>query len=278
MASSASAQGKATANQARTSAPLEVGMRIGLAAYALVHLLIAGIALQVAWSSGGGQADTDGALRAVADEPLGTTLLWAVVVGMVALVIWQLLDAAVGHTKHDGMTRVRKRVGSAGKAVVYGVLAYQAGSIAAGSSSGGGSRSEESTTAKIMNLTGGQLLVGAIGVAVVGVGVALAVKGVTCRFTDDLRGPATSGTSGSVVLTLGQVGYVAKGIALAVVGGLFVWAAATHDPDKAGGLDEALKTLLEQPFGSWLLSVVALGIAAFGVYCIAWARWPDPTS
>ena len=31
-------------------------------------------------------------------------------------------------------------------------------------------------------------------------------------------------------------------------------------------------------FGAWLLTAVALGIAAFGVYCIAWARWPDPTN
>lgn len=252
-------------------------MRVGLVAYAVVHLLVAGIALQIAWSSEGGKADSSGALRALADEPLGTALLWIVALGMVALMLWQLLEAAVGHTKRDGLHRVRKRVSSVGKAVIYGVLAFQAGSIAAGSGGGGGN-TEESTTAKIMSMTGGQVLVGAIGLAVVAVGVGLVVKGITCRFTEDLSSAATTGRSGGVVLTLGQVGYVAKGIALGVVGGLFVWAAATHDPKKAGGLDEALKTLLEQPFGSWLLSAVALGIAAFGVYCVAWARWPDATS
>jgi hypothetical protein len=125
------------------------------------------------------------------------------------------------------------------------VLGYQAVTIATGSGGGGGS-SEDSLTARLMNMTGGQLLVGALGLAIIGVGVALAVKGVTCKFTKDLQPEATSGKTGGTVLTLGQLGYVAKGISLAVIGGLFVWAAATHDAGKAGGLDEALKTLLER--------------------------------
>ena len=69
-----------------------------------------------------------------------------------------------------------------------------------------------------------------------------------------------------------------KGLAPSIIGGLFVWAAATHDADKAGGPDEALKTLLEQPFSAWLLTAVALGIAAFGIYSVVRARWPDPSN
>lgn len=277
MTSPATSQGKATAQEAQASKTLEVGMRLGLAAYALVHLLIAWTALQVAWSDDARSADSTGALRTLGDDTIGTVLLWAVAVGMVALVIWQLLDAAIGHTRHDGFTRIRKRVTSAGRAVIYGVLGYQAVTIATGSG-GGGSSSEDSLTARLMSMTGGQLLVGALGLGIIGVGLALAVKGATCKFTKDLQGAATSGRTGDAVLTLGQVGYIAKGIALGVIGGLFVWAAATHNANRAGGLDEALKTLLEQPFGAWLLSAVALGIAAFGVYCIAWARWPDPSN
>ena len=252
-------------------------MRLGLAAYALVHLLIAWIALQVAWTTDSGSADSTGALRTLGDSSFGTALLWAVAVGMAALVCWQILDAAIGHTRHDGFTRIRKRVTSAGRAVIYGLLGYQAVTIATGSGSGGGN-TEDSLTARLMNATGGQWLVGAVAVAIIGIGVALAIKGASCRFTKDLQPAATSGRTGGTVVTVGQLGYIAKGVALAIIGGLFVWAAATHDAQKAGGLDEALKTLLDQPFGAWLLTVVALGIAAFGVYCIAWARWPDPTN
>jgi hypothetical protein len=38
-------------------------------------------------------------------------------------------------------------------------------------------------------------------------------------------------------------------------------------------MDAALMTIRDQPFGIVLLLVVALGIACFGVYCFAWARF-----
>ena len=61
---------------------------------------------------------------------------------------------------------------------------------------------------------------------------------------------------------------------LGVLGILVVIAAVTHDPQQAGGLDEALKTLTELPFGVVLLGVVAVGLIAYGVFCFARARWP----
>ena len=74
------------------------------------------------------------------------------------------------------------------------------------------------------------------------------------------------------VIILGTVGWVAKGIALVLIGLLFGWAAIRHDPKKAGGLDAALGTLRDQPFGPVLLLAMAAGFAAFGVYCFVWSR------
>ena len=71
---------------------------------------------------------------------------------------------------------------------------------------------------------------------------------------------------------LGTVGYCAKGVALGIIGVLFIWAAISYDPEKAGGMDAALSTLRDQPFGTVLLVIMALGFAGFGVYCFVWAR------
>jgi len=102
---------------------------------------------------------------------------------------------------------------------------------------------------------------------VIGIGIAQIVKGVKQSFTEDLdRGTPPA------VRRLGTVGYCAKGIALAIIGGLFVWAAITYDPDKAGGMDAALSTIRGQPFGSVLLTIMAVGIACFGIYCFFWAK------
>jgi hypothetical protein len=76
---------------------------------------------------------------------------------------------------------------------------------------------------------------------------------------------------------LGQVGYPAKGVAIALVGVLLGWAAISFDPAKATGLDGALRTVLDAPFGKWLLTLVALGIAAYGVFLFFRARFPQRT-
>jgi hypothetical protein len=49
-------------------------------------------------------------------------------------------------------------------------------------------------------------------------------------------------------------------------------AAIRSNLGEAGGLDAALRTLAGQPFGTVLLIAVAIGLAAFGVYCFAAAR------
>lgn len=261
------------AGEVRNSKALEQGIRVGLVSYGVVHLLIGWLALQLAWTHHSGAANSTGALRALSGDPLGSVLLWVVGLGLVALVIWQGGEAIWGYREDDGAKRMLHRVTSGVRAVIYGVLAFSAFRIVTGSGQGGSS-SSDSLTSQVMKMTGGQLLVGLIGLIIVAVGIALVVRGITKAFTKRLGPRATSGTSGNVVVRLGQAGYAAKGVSLGVVGALFVWAAWTFDPKKAGGLDAALQTLLNQAYGAWLLTLVALGIACFGFYCFAWARDP----
>lgn len=240
---------------------------LGLIAYGVVHLLVAWIALQLAFSGSGRQASQKGALQQMAGNPLGGVLLWVTAIGLFALALWQLFEAAWGHrNKQEGRKRTFARLGSAGKVIVYLALGISAVSTAAGSSSSG-SNDQQTLTARLMSVAFGQVLVVVIGLIVVVVGGRLVYRGVTQRFTEELTGGTTR-----VVRLLGTLGFAAKGVALAIVGVLFVVAALTYDPKKAGGMDTALRTLREQPFGPALLTVVALGIACFGLYCFAWSR------
>jgi len=265
-------QAEQAGQQARHSDLLKLGARVGLAAYGVVHVLVAWIALQVAWS-GGGDASSGGALRTLADQPFGRTMLWITVVGLVALLLWQLGTAVWGYASEDGAKRVRKRLGAAGRVVVYAALAVSAARIAAGSGGGSGDSKEEGLTADLLGAPAGRVLVVLVAIAILAVGVRQIHRGATDAFTHDLERPATTGDTGTLVLAAGRFGYVAKGIAIGVVGVLFGWAAVSYDPDKAGGLDDALKTVRDQPFGPYLLTFVALGLAAFGVFCFAWAKY-----
>ncbi len=258
------------AEQVHDSDWLDHAIRAGLVAYGVVHLLVAWLALQLAFGEREDKASNSGALRYLTEQPLGEVLVWLVAVGMFLLVVWRLLEFAFGHDEESDTTkRWRKRAMSLGKAVIYGALGWSAVKTAVGEGSKGGT---DSTTAKLMNLPGGQLIVGAVGLAIIGYGVSLIVRGWAEKFTEHLDAKGQSGKDGSAFVLLGKVGYIAKGIAIMIVGGLFGYAAVTHEAKKSGGLDQALQTVLRQPYGPVMLTVIAAGIAAYGLFCFARAR------
>lgn len=249
----------------------------GLVAFGVVHLLIGWLAVQLAIGDREGSTDSKGAMQQLAEQPLGTAFVWAVAIGMLFMVAWRGIEAAVGYREVDDETkRLRKRLVSGGKAVVYAAVAVSAITVATGS--GGGSKKgggTDSMTAKVMDLPGGQVLIGAVGIAIVAVGVALLVTAYKESYLKRFDGSGTSGSTGTAYRVLGRVGHVAKGIALGVVGGLFLYAAFTHQAKESGGLDQALLKVLEQPFGPVLLTAMGLGFAAYGLFCFAWARHLD---
>ncbi|WP_100500396.1 DUF1206 domain-containing protein [Geodermatophilus chilensis] len=268
------------AGRAGDSDALENLARIGLVAYGVVHLLLAWLALQLAWGGGSGQsADQTGALATLAEQPLGRPLLWLLAVGLVALAAWQAAEVLRWRSRLSSSGDARKKavektVKAVAKAVLYTVLAVLAIRTATGSGGSGGGQQQ---AAGVFGWPAGRWLVGLVGLVVIGVGVYLVHKGVSKRFLEEVDLRSASPQTTRLVTRLGQTGFPAKGVALGVVGGLLVYAAATFDPARATGLDGALRTILEAPFGRVLLTLVAIGIAAFGAYCLVRARYPERT-
>ena len=257
--------------QAVSSRPFRILVTVGLITYGIVHILVGWIAAQVAWGGSGGsqEASQQGALAEMAQNPAGVVVLWLTVVGLFAMAVWQAAEAVWGHRdKPSGFKRIRKRLSSVGRAVAYAAIAVGAITALRGASQSGDQK-QEGWTARLLALPFGRVLVGIVGIVIVVLAVRLVIKGVKRKFTQDLSGGVSPG-----VERLGQIGYISKGVAFAVVGGLFGGAAVTDDPSKAGGLDDALRTINSAPLGSVLLTVVALGLACFGVFCFFWARHP----
>lgn len=261
------------AQQAHESQWLDHAVRIGLVAYGAVHLMVAWLAGQLALGEKSESASNAGALHAIAEQPLGAVLLWTIAVGMLLLVVWRGLEFGFGYREvGDTTKRWRKRLASLGKGVVYAALGVSAVKTAVGNGSSGGT---DSTTAKVMDLPAGQFLVGAVALAIIGYGLRLVHRGWTEKFTEHLDAQGQSGNDGSAYIMFGKVGYIAKGIAIAIVGGLFGYAAITHRAKESGGLDQALQTVRDQPFGQVLLIAMALGLACYGLFCFARARHLD---
>jgi hypothetical protein len=273
--------GAAAVGRAGNSDALQHLARVGLIALGIVHLLIAWLALQLAWGGGGGSADQSGAMATLAEQPFGKPLLWVLTVGLLALALWQLAELArtvpgLRRTGEERKKAVTGTVKTVAKVVVYVLLAVTAFRFASGGGQSG-SGQEQQTVAGVFAWPGGRFLVGIAALVLIGVGVYHVHKGVTKRFMKEIDAAQASAGERRTIERLGQLGYPAKGVALAVVGGLLGWAAVTFDPAKASGLDGALRTLLDAPFGKVLLTLVAVGIAAFGVFCFFRARFPERT-
>jgi len=250
-----------------SSRPLTVLARIGFAGSALIHLFIGLLAIRVAMHDLQ-ESDQAGAIAQIAQLPGGMFLLWLAVVGLFALALWLVIQAILGIGYASKKRWVRSVVALA-KAVAYLVLGLTALTFAQGGTANASTATVQATTG-ILTMPGGQLLLGLAGLLVIGVGIYLIAKGARRRFVNDIVLP--SGGARRAVLVLGTVGYVAKGIAIAVVGVLFVVAAVIVNPSQASGLDGALKALAALPFGSAILVAIGVGLIAFGIYTFARAR------
>jgi len=260
------------AREAKDQPALGWAARLGFASYGLVYLLIGWLALQLAFGHSEGSPSKNGALQQLAQQPFGRALLWVTVAGFAALVLWELCEVVLGHRDDDGLRRVAGKAASAFKVVVFAALAFSAGRMASGggsSGSGGSGSSSQGWTARVLSWPAGPALVAAAGVAIVAYGVWSVVQGVTDRWRKKLEAAGRTGAVGTALTWTARVGYAGRGGAFAVVGGLVVWAAVTHDPEKSSGLDGALASLRDAPAGTVLLALVSLGLICFGLFNVA---------
>lgn len=226
--------------------------RAGVAAEGVVYLLIAWLAAQIALGGGGGSADSSGALSQVAQQPFGVVLLVVLAIGFLAMVAWQVIAVITGEkTSH--------RVSAAAKAVVAVGLAASCLRIATGGGASSGSQ-QQTLTQRVLEAPGGAVLIVVAGLVVVAVGVVTVVKGLKKSFEDKVEGALSPSLT-----ALGVAGWVARGVAFAVVGALVV-VSATGDTAKSRGLDAAFHEIAARPYGVVLLLVVAVGVAAYGVF------------
>ena len=260
-----------TARDVHGSRAVEGLARLGLASRGLVWLVLALLALSVV---GGQEAQTDqgGALRALSGTPFGKPLLLTLVVGFAGYTAWLLLSAAVGHRDEHGTSRVVHRGRSLGKGLVYGALAVSTLQFLL---RGGGGPSTPSRTADVMSWTGGRTLVGAVGVAVLAVGLYLVVKGVRRKHAGCLEHYRVPRALSRPAIAVGAVGYVGRGFTLGLVGAFLVRAAVRFDPQQAKGLDAALQAVVEQPYGRVLLGLAVVGMLAYALWSFVEAAYRD---
>ncbi|WP_115319955.1 DUF1206 domain-containing protein [Mycolicibacterium aichiense] len=261
------------ARAATGSRPFELAARAGYSISGVLHLVIAYIIVHLAFGAAG-NADQSGAMATLAAQPGGAVALWLAAAGLVALALWRVAEAILGShptepgREHDGASDAFDRIKSGALAVVYVGIGLAAVRFAGG---GGQSSREQNTglTARLLQTGWGTGILLIAAVVIICIGGYHVYKGISTKFEEDLT--VTGG--GPLITPLGIAGYTAKGVALGGAGVLLVVATVTADPAKGAGLDAAVKSLGQAPFGKVLLIAAAVGFAAYGAYCFVMARF-----
>ncbi len=262
---------------AREHPGLEKVGRFGWAAKGVVYAIAGVLALLIAvraagWSNdpstGTEEASPTGALKTVAHGAGGPVLLALLGVGMLTYAAWRVISAFL---PSDGSAKAWvKRIGYLVSAVLYGFLAVTAFSImrSKAAESKNGNTSVSQASGGLMAHTGGRLLIGVVGVIVIVAGLYRLVKGFKLDVDDELDLSGVSPARRRWSERIGAVGEVGRGVGIGLIGFFLLRAAITYDPNKATGLDGALRTLATNTAGLILVVVVGIGFLAYGVFCL----------
>jgi Domain of Unknown Function (DUF1206) len=250
--------------------PLGWLARAGLVSRGLVYLIIGILALKLALGDGGKAANQQDALRTIADQPFGKVLLILVAIGLAGYALWRLVRAAVGHGAEQRDSG-SDRVAALASGIAYGILCVTAVEIVSGSGTDSGTPKE--ATGGVLGWWGGTVIVAVAGAVLIGVAAFQAHKGLGRKFVEDANTNEMSEGVQKGYTALGVFGHVARAVVFALVGYGLIKAAVDYNPQKAIGLDGALRQLADSSYGPVLLGAVAVGLAGFAIYSMADARY-----
>ncbi|MTI20996.1 DUF1206 domain-containing protein [Fulvivirga sp. RKSG066] len=266
---------KSTANKLSSGDTKEKFARFGIGAKGFVYCLIGGLTAMTAFGLGGKKTGSGGALETLSGGTFGQILLILTAVGLVGFVFWRFYQAfADPEDKGNDAKGLARRFGYFSSGVFYCFLAFTTVKILLGSSSGGGSGSNETIVSTLLQETYGQILVGILGAIFAGKSIYQLYRALSGKFKDKVKESGLDQNTQKFVLNSGRVGYISRGIVIAIISFLTFRAAFTANSSSAGGTKQAFE-FLQNEFGAITLGVIALGLFSYGVFMFIKARYRE---
>ncbi len=253
---------------------LERLARFGYAAKGIVYLFLGALTLPAAVGAAEGLLGMHGVLKTIIGGLLGPVILTIVGFGLGAYVFWRFVQAIVDpEQKGTGAKGLIQRGTYLVSGLVFANLTFDAVELIVDWSSSD-NLTPEDWSRLLLTHPLGRWLVALAGVVVVGAGIYQFYAAYTAPFRRKFKLDELSSRARKWIILLGRFGHAARAIVFLLIGVFLILAALHSDPEQAGGLGDALRSLADQAYGPWALGGVALGLSAYGVYLFseAWYR------
>jgi hypothetical protein len=266
--------GKRAARNAAINPVVETLTRVGYGARGLIYIIMGLLAVEVALGKSGSLASPQGAIDAIGKQPAGLILLWVVLIGIICYAAWGIVRAVFDPLgKGHDMKGVFARLGFLVSAFGYAILILPTYDYITGASRTANGSSTQKFISSVMGMPWGRWAVCLLGLATLAGGLYQIYLGFKSDFDHQFQTYALTPQETKLVTDVGRFGTAARGVVFALVGVLITLAAYHANPRQPVGMDTALATLLHQPYGIWLLGVIAVGLIAFGFYSMLCAIW-----
>ncbi len=240
----------------------------------VLYVTIGAIALQAALGRSTTPADQIGAIAAVGRLAGGTTILWVMLVGLAAYALWGVVRAIFDpFHKGSDTSGLLSRAGYLVSAASYAFFALATYGLIRGTSTGSSTNSTIQFVSRLMQSPAGRWLVALIGLATLIAGLYQIYAGITENFEQRFKPYALSGDELRTARQMGKIGTAVRGLVIGIIGVFLILAATSGDPSKARGFSGALTFLGQQPFGLYVLAIVAAGLIFLGIYSLMAAAW-----
>ncbi len=251
--------------------------RTGLVAKGLSFGLVGVLAVKLAVGAGGAATSREGALAQLARNSFGKAVLIALALGFAAYALWRFVQAIAERQDSDEKAAASwaKRAGYVGRGLIYAGLTFSTLKIVAGAGHQSQNAKAHKSAALVLGWPAGRYLVGAAGLTVIAVGLWNLYRGLSRKFEDKwrmrTRTPAVRRWGGRA----GVLGHIARFVVFGLIGVFVTKAAIDYRPKDAIGIDGALQKLAHASYGPFLLGLTAVGLVAYGIYCLVDARLRD---
>ncbi len=267
-------QGERVAKQAAYSPLMDALARLGYAVRGVMYVTIGAISLQAAIGKSASPADQITAISTIGRLAGGTFILWVMVIGLAAYSLWGLIRGILDpFHKGSDTGGLAARVGYIISAITYAFLALTAYGLIHGTSSQSSTVSTIRFVTQIMAMPSGRIIIAVVGIGVLIGGFYQIYAGITENFEQRFKPYALTGEERKVAIDMGKIGTAVRGVVIGIIGFFLILAATSADPARARGFDGALKYLGHQPYGIYLLGIVAVGLIFLGLYSLMAAAW-----